>query len=59
MCIKNWLRKITRLFSFRRKTAREREKEQQMREGYKVFRDEIRAITKASVSLQKKVIPDY
>lgn len=37
----------------------QRKKEKQMREGYEALRDVSKSITRASKSLQKKVIPDY
>lgn len=37
----------------------QREKERQMREGYKALRNVSKSIARASKTLQKKVIPDY
>jgi len=37
----------------------QKEKEEQMKEGYNALRDILKATAKASASLQRKVIPDY
>ncbi len=37
----------------------QKEKEEQMKEGYNALKDILKATAKASTSLQRKVIPDY
>jgi len=37
----------------------QKEKEEQMKEGYNALKDILKATAKSSTSLQRKVIPDY